>query len=159
QLTQLAQAEDQLARAFGLVASRHSAQDELRATADLLAGWSAAHTERLHPHLERYGSRSTDDVRRLRAALFHGARVGGVGLLRDLGDLRVLAARASIGWTALGQAAKGIPDSELVKLCAEASEETRRQLAWLETHIKHVAPQALVPPAETLSELRASLPK
>lgn len=159
QLSLLSQAEDELARGFKLVAARHSQESEIRVVADLLAGWSSAHVELLEPLRRRYGTKTVDEAARTRAAMFHGMRIGGLGLLRDLEDLAVLSARVSISWIALGQTAKALRDADLEGLCVRASEETRRQVAWIETHVKHVAPQALVVPADTVSELRASIPK
>ena len=72
------------------------------------------------------------------------ARTGPVGLLRDLQDLHLLANLVLTSWTVIQQAAQGLRDDELVEVASGSSGETSRQLAWLTTRMKSVAPQALI---------------
>lgn len=158
EIESLARAEELLATSLRLVAARHVSDAEIRDTARLLASWSDEHVERLRALRSRFGRLRTRDADRVGRGLLRGLRLAGMGLLRDLEDLFVLAARASVGWIALGQAAKALRDPELETVCLEASATTKRQVAWVETHVKHIAPQALVVKADKVSEVRASLP-
>jgi hypothetical protein len=113
----------------------------------------------LKPLIERYGQESSADPDRLRSALFHGYRVGGPGMVRDLQDASALATHVRLNWTALHQAAQRLHDNELKELANKCGLEIDRQIAWLCTMLKNAAPQALVVPAEKESELPASLVK
>ncbi|MDP9293702.1 MAG: hypothetical protein M3O90_04620, partial [Actinomycetota bacterium] len=73
-----------------------------------------------------------------------GARSGGLGLLRDLHDLYLMATECDLAWTLVGQAAQGARDRELLDVVARCEGETAIQLKWLRTRMKQAAPQALV---------------
>jgi hypothetical protein len=151
--------EQELAEALLMVSDRNENEVEVRDGAKLLAQWSRAHVEALGPLVEKYGEDSGADPDRLRSALFHGARVGGVGLLRDLQDLSALASHVRLGWTALNQAAKRLHDKQLEEVSETCGLEVDRQMEWACTVLKNVSPQALVVPAEKDAELRGSLIK
>ena len=134
-----------LAQGLRDFARAHQAEGELAATADLLASWSEQHVRRLAPIRSRYGDEPNSEPDRLRAAETGPARsTGPVGLLRDLQDLHMLASLAETTWTVLLQAALGARDSELKDVAKSCQDETGRQLAWLLTHLKQAAPQALL---------------
>ncbi|HEX8344440.1 MAG TPA: hypothetical protein VF657_06800, partial [Actinoplanes sp.] len=80
----------------------------------------------------------------LHSELFRGTRTGGIGLLRDLQDLYLMAAECEICWTVVGQAARGARDQELQQVVRDCEGETAIQLKWLRTRMKAAAPQALV---------------
>jgi hypothetical protein len=151
--------EQELSEAFLLLSDRHERDAEVRDEAKLLAAWSKAHIEMLAPLVERYGPESSSDPDRLKSALFHGARIGGTGLVRDLQDLSALATHVRLTWTALYQAAQVIHDKELKQVANRCGLETDRQIQWLCTVLKHASPQALTVPAEKDSELAATLVK
>jgi hypothetical protein len=151
--------EQELAEAFLMLADRHENDADIRDTSLRLAAWSRAHLEMLGPLARRYGEDSSPDPDRLRSALFHGARVGGVGLVRDLQDLSALATHVRLTWTSLNQAGKRLKDPELKSVSEACGLDTDRQINWLCTHVKLASPQALVVPAEKGSELKASLVK
>jgi hypothetical protein len=151
--------EEQLTQAFSLVANKHDNNAEIREMAKQLAEWSCRHIDALGPVAERLGAAAVDEPERVRSALFHGARVGGVGLLRDLQDLSLLAEETRIQWVTLLQAAKGLNDEALVAVCTASQEETERQRAWIETQIKSSAPQAINVAPDKSSTLLASVPK
>jgi len=65
-------------------------------------------------------------------------------LLREFHDLWLLANEVQICWTVLSQAAKALQDWELAVACEQLGRQNKRQLAWLLTRIKQVAPQSLV---------------
>ena len=100
------------------------------------------HRTQLAPFVERYGEDGRDEPERLHSELFHGTRTGGLGLLRDLQDLYLMAAECDIAWTLVGQAAQGVRDEELLDVVSRCEEETVQLLAA--TRMKEAAPQALV---------------
>jgi hypothetical protein len=158
-LGELHAAEHELADAFMLVANRHNRESEITQTAALLASWSSRHVEALAPQIQAYGERMSDRAQRMRSVLFYGTRVGSLGLVQDLSDLAVLVSSVKMSWTILAQAASEARDANLQSLCLMAAVETKRQHAWLQTQIKHLAPQALTTGAEPASETAASLAK
>ena len=151
--------EQELSEMFLMLSDRHERDAEVRDECKVLAAWSKAHIEMLTPLVERYGPESTADPDRLKSALFHGARVGGVGLVRDMQDASALATHVRLSWTALYQAARRVHDKELKEVSNRCGLETDRQIAWLCTMLKHASPQALTVPAEKDSELAATLVK
>jgi hypothetical protein len=151
--------EEQLADAFMLVANKHERNGEIRDMSKLLAGWSRNHVAGLATAIARFGNESVDEPQRVRSALFHGARIGGLGLLRDLQDLSLLARQVEVNWTSTHQAAKALHEHELETLAGASLEETGKQIAWLETQIKQTAPQAINVAPEKAAAIKASLPK
>jgi L-ascorbate metabolism protein UlaG (beta-lactamase superfamily) len=139
----LRQSERLLADAFLMVAERHALDPELREMCKQLAVWSSLHADGLEPLAQRYGEQSDKEPARVRRALFRRARGGGVGKLRDLHDLALLAGQSKLTWTSLKQAAVSLRDRDMEMVCSKSLAETERQLAWLQTQIKNTAPQAL----------------
>jgi hypothetical protein len=140
----LHKAELNLADAFGQVGDAHAAEPDVYHLCHTLAGQCARHAERLQPAVDRYGEDAPSEPDRLHSELFKGTRSGGLGLLRDLQDLYLMAAECEIAWTVIGQAAQGARDSELVEVVKACQPETATQLKWLKTRMKQAAPQALV---------------
>ncbi len=103
--------------------------------------------EALSLMVDQYGAETSDEPKQLAGALFHGARIGGIGLLRDLHDLELLAYHVHLCWFALGQGTSALRATALAQLCDELGLETDRQIAWLRTRMREIAPQALVVPA------------
>jgi hypothetical protein len=151
--------EQELVNAFSAMADRHSSNFEIYEGCKLFAQWSRAHLKVAAQFAERFGKTINSDPARVRSALFHGMRVGGYGLLRDLQDLLLLTHQTRTAWTALDQAAKELKEIELASTCERCAEETDRQIDWLCTHIKIVAPQALTVPPQLGDEIKSSLPK
>jgi L-ascorbate metabolism protein UlaG (beta-lactamase superfamily) len=139
----LRQSERLLADAFLMVARRHALDPELREMCKQLAVWSSLHADGLEPLARRYGEQSDKEPARVRRALFRGSRAGGVGKLRDLHDLALLAGQSKLTWISLKQAAVSLRDRDMEMVCTKSLAETERQLAWLQTQIKNTAPQAL----------------
>jgi hypothetical protein len=102
------------------------------------------HAQRLHPFAERYSEEAPTEPDRLHSELFRGTRTGGIGLLRDLQDLYLMAAESDICWTVVGQAAQGIRDNDLHDVVTACEDRTAIQMKWLRTRMKQAAPQALV---------------
>ena len=109
----------------------------------LMASWSSDDAKRLVPFIAAYhtdGSAKPDGSAK---KLFEGPRSGGLGLLRDLHDLWLLASEVHLGYEAVGQAAKALRDQPLVETCDRALNKADRQIAWLRTRIDQAAPQTL----------------
>ncbi len=140
----LHRAQTELAAAFREVSTAHDAEVDVHHLSKTLAAQCDTHAEKLRPFVERYGEDAPDEPERLHSDLFDGARSGGLGLLRDLQDLYLMAAECDIAWTLLGQAARGLRDEELLDVVEGCEGETAIQLKWLRTRLKSAAPQALV---------------
>jgi hypothetical protein len=109
-----------------------------------LAAECDRHAERLAPFAQRYGEDAPSEPERLHSELFKGTRSGGLGLLRDLHDLFLMATECDVAWTLVGQAAQGTRDTELLEVVQGCEGETAIQLKWIESRMKEAAPQALV---------------
>jgi hypothetical protein len=133
-----------LGDAFGQVADAHRDEADVFHTCRRLAGQCAEHARRLEPFARCYAEDAPDEPERLHSELFRGTRSGGVGLLRDLHDLYLMAAECDMCWTVVGQAAQGARDEELLAVVRRCEGETAIQLKWLRTRMKQAAPQALV---------------
>jgi hypothetical protein len=68
---------------------------------------------------------------------------GGLLLLRDLRELHLLYAAASIDWVVLAQGAQAAREADLLEVVTHAHAQTLRGLKWTVTRIKTVAPQVL----------------
>ncbi|MGK5498131.1 hypothetical protein [Streptomyces sp. URMC 125] len=133
-----------LADSFRQVAEGHAAEPDVHHICHTLAAVSDTHVDRLAPIADRYGEQQVNEPERLHAQGLSQTRSGGIGLLRDLQDLYILASFTDITWTVLGQAAQGTRDRELLEMVGSCHTGTQRQLLWLNTRIKQAAPQALV---------------
>jgi hypothetical protein len=140
----LHKAQVDLADAFRQVRDAHAEEVDVFHTCEKLAKECDAHAERLQPFAERYGEDAPDEPDRLYSELFRGTRTGGLGLLRDLHDLYLMACECDMAWTLVGQAAQGLRDGELLEVVTTCEGETEMQLKWLRTRMKQAAPQALV---------------
>jgi hypothetical protein len=140
----LHKAQVDLADAFREVRDAHAEEVDVFHTCEKLAKECDAHAERLQPFAERYGEDAPDEPDRLYSELFRGTRTGGLGLLRDLHDLYLMACECDMAWTLVGQAAQGLRDGELLEVVTTCEGETEMQLKWLRTRMKQAAPQALV---------------
>jgi hypothetical protein len=137
-------AERELARAFRHVADVHGDEPDVSENGHRMAGQCDRHVKRIAPFAQRDGEDAPDEPERLHSDLFHGPRTGGLGLLRDLHDLYLMACEVDISWTVIGQAAQGARDRGLLDVVTICDHDTAIQLAWLSTRMKAAAPQALV---------------
>ncbi len=133
-----------LADAFRQVGEGHPKEVDVYHIAHTLAGQCKQHAERIKPFADRYGEDAPEEPDRLHTEIFDGARSGGLGLLRDLQDLYLMAAECDITWTLVGQAAQGLRDDALLEVVLTSEKETAVQLKWLRTRMKQAAPQALL---------------
>ncbi len=137
-------AEVDLADAFRQIADGHGDEPDIHHLCHTLANQCAEHATRLRPFVDRYGEEAPAEPDRLYHDLFQSTRQGGLGLLRDLQDLYLLASAVDISWTLIRQAAQGVCDRELLAAVGACDGETATQLSWLRTRMKQAAPQALI---------------
>ncbi|WP_433306207.1 hypothetical protein ACQP2F_20175 [Actinoplanes sp. CA-030573] len=140
----LHKAQDSLAAAFREVASAHAEEVDVAHQCEQQATLCDERAAKLRPFADRYAEDAPEEPERLHSELFRGTRTGGIGLLRDLQDLYLMASECDICWTLVRQAAQGLRDNELVATVEECDAGTAVQLAWLRTRMKAAAPQALV---------------
>lgn len=140
----LHRAELDLASAFRQVATDHRAEPDVHQECHLMAVMCEDHAERLMPFVERYGEEADEEPDRLHSELFAGTRTGGLGLLRDLHDLYLMATECDISWVLVRQAALGARDRALLQVVGRCDGETAVQLKWLRTRMMVAAPQTLV---------------
>jgi hypothetical protein len=164
-IEQVADAERELADRLLAVGERHRTDHDVFHLTRTLAKKERAHLDALARHAGRYGTsvgdRDGSDTgggngsgRAGPAELLHAAREKGAELLgrrpepgllllRDLRELHLLAAGASLDWVALAQGAQAVKDTDLLATVAECHDETLRTLKWTTYRLKEAAPQAL----------------
>jgi hypothetical protein len=140
----LHKAQTDLAAAFREVRDAHADEVDVHHLCERLAEQCDSHAVRLEPIAERYGEDAADEPDRLYSELFMGPREGGLGLLRDLHDLYLMASECDVAWTLVGQAAQALRDNELFEVVQACEGETASQLQWIKSRMKEAAPQALV---------------
>jgi hypothetical protein len=140
----LHQSELELAKAFLEVARTHGHEPDVHELCLRFAEQGTRHADALAPSVDRYGEDKPEEPERLHSDLFGGTRSGGLGLLRDLQDLYLMATECEITWTLVGQAAQGARDPDLLEVVERCEGEVATQLSWLRTRMKQAAPQALV---------------
>jgi hypothetical protein len=133
-----------LAHSYRQVADGHQAEADVRRICQEFAVQCDQHEEQLKPFTARYGSHPSGEPERLHADGLSRTRGGGLGLLRDLHDLYLLASYLDMAWMVVGQAAKGARDQELISTVEQCDKETATQQRWLMTRLKAAAPQALL---------------
>ena len=136
--------ELELARACLAVATEHGNEPDVETLCRRFADQSTAHADALAPFVDRYGEDRPKEPERLHSELFGGTRRGGLGLLRDLHDLYLMATECEVTWALVGQAAQGARDADLLDTVERCRGEVDAQLKWLRTRMKQAAPQALV---------------
>ena len=137
-------AELKLARAYLAVAADHGHEPDVEMLCRRFADQSTAHADALAPFVDRYGEDKPEEPERLHSELFGGTRSGGLGLLRDLHDLYLMATECEVTWKLVAQAAQGARDADLFAVVERCEAEVTAQLKWLRTRMKQAAPQALV---------------
>jgi hypothetical protein len=133
-----------LAHSYRQVAEGHQAEADVHRICQQFAVQCDRHEEQLKPFIARYGSHPSGEPERLHADGLSSTRSGGLGLLRDLHDLYLLASYLEMAWMVVGQAAKGARDHELIGTAMRCDEETESQRQWLITRLKAAAPQTLL---------------
>jgi hypothetical protein len=136
--------EQTLADSLRQVAAGHSEDPDTVNVCTSLAPQHDGTVKRLRAVAERYGEEDVEEPERLHAQALERTREGGVGLLRDLQDLYLLAALLQTTWTLLDQAAQGARDAELHQIAQDATTQVTRTTTWLTTHLKAASPQILL---------------
>jgi hypothetical protein len=139
-IEQVASAERELADALEAVGERHSDDQDVFHMTRTLAKKERAHVDAIQEHADRYDARLDADAT--------GADEAPDGdpsllLLRDLRELHLLAAGASLDWVALAQGAQAAKDTDLLDTVTACHDETLRTLKWTTYRLKEAAPQAL----------------
>lgn len=132
------------AQALREEADHHGEEPDISVICKKLASWSDDLVQDLAPFIEKYGEEKDDEPDRLKSVLFVQPRSGSFGLLRDLHDLWLMSNEAELCSLVLKQAASGLNDEELLKVCQTMETQSKRQTAWLLTRIKSAAPQTLI---------------
>ncbi|MEU4680200.1 hypothetical protein [Micromonospora sp. NPDC023737] len=140
----LHRAQANLADALRQVGAAHRDEPDVYHLCRQQAERCDEYAELLQPFAARYAEEAPTEPDRLHSNLFGGARTGGIGLLRDLQDLYLMAAECDICWTVVGQAAYGARDRDLLAVVQRCEGGTAMQLKWLRSRMKQAAPQALV---------------
>ena len=147
-------AERELGEELLRLGERHRADHDVYHLGRTLSAFCDEHVAALAEQGERHGASldarpAQDGPRPLEAAREKGAELMGrrpepaLLLLRDLRELHLLACRASISWTILGQGAQAARDGDLLDVVARCHPRTLRTLRWTTTKIKESAPQVL----------------
>ncbi|MFC7914462.1 hypothetical protein [Streptomyces sp. NPDC057386] len=137
-------------------ADRHRADHGFHHVAVDVARWSHEHTRRLAEAGRDHGldlsgpaahpaSGALASLRdRAAEALGRRTEPGGPTLLRDLRGLHLAAARNSLYWEMLAQAAQAARDEQLLELTSSCHPQTLRQMRWTNTMLKELSPQLLL---------------
>ena len=139
--------ETHLSEALLSVSKHHEVEPDVRQLTELLATWSLENKKALAPLIARYKETREVEPKSLHNALFQGPRSGGLGLVRDLHDLWLMAQEVSISYVMLTQAGLALRDDELLTILKRVSTQTARQIVWIRTRIDQAAPQALAVPS------------
>jgi hypothetical protein len=151
-MEQVAKAERELAERLLEVGERHRTDHDVFHLTRTLAKKENAHADALAQHAERYGAKvesGSSEPGVLSAAREKGAELlgrrpePGLLLLRDLRELHLLAAGASLDWVALAQGAQAAKDTDLLATVTACHDETLRTLKWTTYRLKEAAPQVL----------------
>lgn len=121
---------------------RHRADHDVFHLTRTLQAIVHANLQRLQPLAERYGT-EPEKARENALALIRDRPEPGMLLLRDLRELHLLYAAASINWVILGQGAHAAKDAELLAVVSECHAQTLRGMKWTVTRLKTAAPQVL----------------
>lgn len=137
------QAHETLAAAWRALADGHPDEHDVALIARRFATIADDQCQQLTTFVGRHNATSAEPDNFAPAA-FQGPRRGGLGLLRDLHDIALLATECDLSSTLLTVGAQGARDTELLDVANAGLAHTKQQLSWLTSRIKQAAPQALV---------------
>jgi hypothetical protein len=137
--------EEELAKAFKVVAKHHILEPDVHEMCNLLASWSLDHVQNLQLMIDRYGKEENTEPDRLDYSLLK-IRTGSLGLLRDLHDLWLMTNEVKLCWIIILQSARALRDTKLKLACLQFGNQTKRQSEWLLTKIKMSSSQVLTVP-------------
>jgi hypothetical protein len=136
--------QQDIVKAFHMVADKHGDEPDIEGTCKLCASWSEGLVEKIKPFAVRYPEHKDDEPDRLLSEFFKKKRTGALALLRDLHGVWLMANEGEVAAILLRQAAAGLHDEELIAVCDEIEKTSKRQISWLLTRMKSAAPQALI---------------
>ena len=149
----LYRAESDLADELLRLSEQYREEHDIHHLARDLAGWSQRHVREIAETAKEYGVTleleplgEFDTARTVRKKGGHLLDPRGEAALRLLDDLRAVYVKASgvsLDWVLLGQAARGIKDSELLTVVARCHPDTLRQVRWANAMLKELSPQIL----------------
>ena len=153
-IREAASASDELATHLLKIGERHKADHDVHHLSRLLAKVSQGHVQSLAAIADRYGTSFSASeppekagplsaVREKASELMGSRPESGLILLRDLRELYLSAAEASVNWTILGQGAQAVRDQELLDTVDRCHADCLRILRWITTRLKVAAPQVL----------------
>jgi hypothetical protein len=154
-IREVSHAEEELAQELLKVGERHRTDHDVYHLTRQLSRWAQGHIAALEQQAERYdGNVDANDIGRESAGPLSAIRektaellgrrpAAGLLLLRDLRNIHLLAAEASLNWTLLGQAAEAAKDAQLLECVSLCHPETLRIMRWSLTKLKAAAPQVL----------------
>ena len=141
-IAELHAAESKLRERLLELGERHKADHDVYHLTRTLATAARERISALEPHAERYGA-DVDRAAPTAAATATAPDTEPLLLLRDMRELHLLCAEASIDWTILGQGAQAARDAELLATVSACHPEALRALRWTTTKLKESAPQVL----------------
>jgi hypothetical protein len=144
-ISYLQNAEEDLAQAFKTVSKHHVPEPDVHEMCKMLASWSVEHARNLATMMARYGDKDENEPDRMDYPILK-MRSGSLGLIRDLHDLWLMANDVKISWIILHQCSKALRDDKLKLFCEQCGSQTKRQIEWLMTKIKHSVSQVLTVP-------------
>lgn len=155
-IREVREAERALATQLNALGERHKADHDVFHLTETLQRLAHANLEALAPPAERYGvSVDAGDApeehggglieraREKTSELLGRRPEPGLLLLRDLRELHLLYAEASIDWVMLGQGAQAAKDAELLAVVSHCHAQTLRGMKWTVSRLKEAAPQVL----------------
>lgn len=113
--------EEELAKAFKVVAKHHILEPDVHEMCQLLASWSLDHAKNLELMIDRYGDKEEKEPDRLDYSMLT-MRTGSLGLLRDLHDLWLMTSEVKLCWIILLQSARALRDRKLKLACLQYGE-------------------------------------
>jgi len=145
-----------LAQRLSVLGERHKADHDVYHLTETLQRVAHANLARLASAAERYdvdldpSDAPTDHpsgplatLREKTSELLGRRPEPGLLLLRDLRELHLLYAEASINWVMLAQGAQAARDADLLEVVSRSHPQTLRGMKWTVTRIKLAAPQVL----------------
>jgi DNA-binding FadR family transcriptional regulator len=152
-IRELHRSERRLARRLNALAARHSSDQDIYHLAHDLAQWSQQHVGELADYGRRHGLRlaahpgtsaRTAALQARMSAVLRKRSAPGLLLLVDLRRIHQLAARVSLDWELLAQAAQASKNQSLLELIKSCHPESLRQMRWSNAMLKELSAQVLV---------------
>lgn len=154
-LSELHEAETDLAAEYRVVGERHAADHDVFYICHTFALQCEQHAERVRGIAEEFEKRLSDPsgsetlhnvmagLRQKTSDLLGRRAESGLLLLRDLRQLYLMAEEANVHWIVFGQVAQALRRGDLLTEGSTLHKQTLTQIKWLKTRIKQASPQVL----------------